>query len=85
MRMGVDYRIDTSNGFAKALGSKVRWGIHLDDQFRRSDLDRAPKPFVPRVHGGAYMALAANHRNSMRRAGAKERNFDLPHCDPFMA
>jgi len=85
MRMRIDDRVDAGDGFAQTLRTKVWRGIDLDDHLGRSQLNCASQAFITRIDGRAYSALAADYRNAMRCASAKKRNFDFPHCVPFMA
>ncbi len=85
VRMRINHSVNSRDRLAQTLRAKIRRRIHLNDHLRRSHLDCAAQTFVSRINRGAHVALAADHRDSVRRACAKKRNFNLPHCDPFMA
>ena len=85
VRMRIDHGVDACERFAQALRAKIRRRVHLDHHFRRPQLYRAAQALVSRVYRRTDVALAADHRDPVRRARSEKSNFHLPHSGTFMA
>jgi hypothetical protein len=77
VRMRENDRIHFANILAQRLCPEISPGIHNPRTFRRLDIDRGAQPLVARIGRPAYIAIAANHRHTLRRAGAEECDLEL--------
>jgi hypothetical protein len=77
VRMRENDRIDFANILAQCLCPEICASIHYPRTFRRLDINRGTQPLIPRIRGAAYIAIATNHRHTLRRAGAEKREREL--------
>ena len=72
VRMRENHRVQIADIFAKRLGPKISPSIHHPRTFRRLNIDRGAQPIIARIGRPADVAIAANHRHALRRAGAEK-------------
>src|SRR5256885_14486928 len=65
--------------FRSALQPELRSRVHLDMQAIHHDVHGSARAAVARIRGGADHAIAGNHRNALRGAGAEKDDFHGPH------
>lgn len=76
VRMRVEHGVDAADVLAQGLRAKVRRRVDDELDGRRAHPRRGAKPRIPRVLRAAHRAIARDHRDALRRARAKEGNFE---------
>src|SRR6266496_2437426 len=67
-----NYRIDFPNILAQRLCPEISPSVHHKRALWSFHIDRGAKPLVTRIRRAADIAIAANHRHSLRSSGPEK-------------
>jgi hypothetical protein len=72
VRVRENYRVDVADILAERLCSEIGPSVHHKRAFRGFDINRGAQPVIARVGRPADIAIAADHRHTLRCSGTEK-------------